>query len=168
MLDIFALYLRHLYPLVPIIHRPSFSQNLLERRDERDEDFLAFLLRCVRSSAKLPVNLCISSLASYTLIQLPISISSAHFTLYDKLHKRCHLASRKLQAQSYAAPKLIHVLTSYCDHIYLGSTGQGKTIQANIMLAKAIQLAFAHSNSLSFLTWSTSAGRSYSASSRML
>ncbi|KAJ9144166.1 Fungal Zn(2)-Cys(6) binuclear cluster domain family protein [Pleurostoma richardsiae] len=37
-------YLRHLYPLIPIIHRPSFRRDLMNDRDLNDKVFLGLLL----------------------------------------------------------------------------------------------------------------------------
>ncbi|EIW65878.1 hypothetical protein TREMEDRAFT_66245 [Tremella mesenterica DSM 1558] len=39
-----SLFLQYLYPLLPLVHRPTFSENLATRRDLRDIDFRALLL----------------------------------------------------------------------------------------------------------------------------
>jgi hypothetical protein len=38
------LYHEHLYPLLPIIHWPTYSQDLVSRRDRHDETFRIFLM----------------------------------------------------------------------------------------------------------------------------
>nr|KIR83224.1 hypothetical protein I308_06565 [Cryptococcus tetragattii IND107] len=38
------LYFNHLYPIVPVVHRPSFMTDLGHRRDHRDRKFLALAL----------------------------------------------------------------------------------------------------------------------------
>jgi hypothetical protein len=39
-----SLFLQYLYPLLPLVHRPTFAENLATRRDLRDTDFRALLL----------------------------------------------------------------------------------------------------------------------------
>lgn len=123
-LSIVSLYFHYLWPLLPIVHRPTFSHDLLNRRDERDEAFLAFVL----------------SLTSYTLIQCPRTAIPAPWTVYRKLHRICHLTSRRMQPRVYDPPQLLHVNTLYCDHIYLGTVG--KTNAANAVLAEAVRVAY--------------------------
>ncbi len=123
-LAIVSLYFHYLWPLLPIVDRPTFSHDLLNRRDERDDTFLAFVL----------------SLASYTLIQCPRTVIPAPWTVYRRLHRICHLTSRRMQPRVYDPPQLLHVNTLYCDHIYLGTVG--KTNAANAVLAEAVRVAY--------------------------
>jgi hypothetical protein len=37
-------YLEHLYPLIPVVHRPTFRRDLCENRDLYDEDFFGLIL----------------------------------------------------------------------------------------------------------------------------
>ena len=39
-----SLFLRYLYPLEPLVHRPTFAHDLATRRDKVDSDFRALLL----------------------------------------------------------------------------------------------------------------------------
>jgi hypothetical protein len=39
-----SLFLQYLYPLLPLVHRPTFAEHLATRRDLRDTDFRALLL----------------------------------------------------------------------------------------------------------------------------
>ncbi|KIR59192.1 hypothetical protein I314_04705 [Cryptococcus bacillisporus CA1873] len=39
-----SLYLKHQHPLLPLVHRPSFAQDVLHRRDRVDEAFRGLLL----------------------------------------------------------------------------------------------------------------------------
>ena len=39
-----SLFLKYLYPLMPIVHRPTFAENLATRLDIRDPSFRALLL----------------------------------------------------------------------------------------------------------------------------
>lgn len=123
-LSIVSLYFHYLWPLLPIVDRPTFSHDLLNRRDERDEAFLAFVL----------------SLTSYTLIQCPRTVIPAPWTVYRRLHRICHLSSRRMQPRVYDPVQLLHVNTLYCDHIYLGTVG--KTNAANAVLAEAVRVAY--------------------------
>lgn len=123
-LAIVSLYFHYLWPLLPIVDRPTFSHDLLNRRDERDEAFLAFVL----------------SLTSYTLIQCPRTVIPAPWSVYRRLHRICHLTSRQMQPRRYDPPQLLHVNTLYCDHIYLGTVGNVNA--ANAVLAEAVQVAF--------------------------
>lgn len=43
-LSVIAIYFQHLYPLMPLVHRPTFAYDLINRRDEKDQAFLAFVL----------------------------------------------------------------------------------------------------------------------------
>ncbi|KAJ1042091.1 hypothetical protein NDA11_003768 [Ustilago hordei] len=123
-LSIVSLYFHYLWPLLPIVHPPTFTHHLLNRRDERDDAFLAFIL----------------SLTSYTLIQCPRSVVPAPWSMYRRLHRICHLTSRRMQPRVYDPPRLLHVNTLYCDHIYLGTVG--KTNAANAVLAEAVRVAY--------------------------
>ena len=141
-LSVIALYFHHLYPLLPMVHRPTFSHDLVSRRDEVDEDFLAFVL----------------SLTAYTLVQAPRSVVPAPWTYFRRLHRLCHLTSRRMQQRKYDPAKIIHLCTLYCDHvsarngkrvesigspvtqIYLGSTGLNNA--ANAVLGEAIRTCY--------------------------
>ena len=39
-----SLFLQYLYPILPLVHRPTFAEHLATRRDLRDTDFRALLL----------------------------------------------------------------------------------------------------------------------------
>ncbi|CAO1616363.1 unnamed protein product [Sympodiomycopsis kandeliae] len=126
-LSIISLYFHHLYPLMPIVHQPSFSHDLISRRDERDGDFLSFVM----------------SLTAYTLIQCPRSVIPSPWPFYRKLHQICHLTSRRMQLERYSsgeAPNLTHCATLYTTHIYLGSTG--RTFAANAIHGELVRTAF--------------------------
>ncbi|GAC93641.1 hypothetical protein PHSY_001206 [Pseudozyma hubeiensis SY62] len=123
-LAIVSLYFHYLWPLLPIVDRPSFSHDLLNRRDERDHAFFAFVL----------------SLTSYTLIQCPRTVIPAPWSVYRRLHRICHLTSRRMQPRVYDPPQLLHVATLYCDHIYLGTVG--KINAGKAVLAEAVRVAY--------------------------
>ncbi|PWN20050.1 hypothetical protein BCV69DRAFT_313250 [Microstroma glucosiphilum] len=126
-LSVISLYFHHLYPLMPIVHQPSFSHDLITRRDERDDDFLSFVL----------------SLTAYTLIQCPRSVIPAPWPFYRKLHQICHLTSRRMQLDRHShgfEPNLTVCATLYTTHIYMGSTG--RTFAANAVHGELVRTAF--------------------------
>lgn len=46
-----SLFLQYSYPILPLVHRPTFSEHLATRRDLRDSDFRALLLSIGESPA---------------------------------------------------------------------------------------------------------------------
>ncbi|OWZ26826.1 hypothetical protein C347_06473 [Cryptococcus neoformans AD2-60a] len=117
-------YHTHLYPLLPVMHWPTFLQLLMSREDERSQTWRAYLL----------------SLVAYSIIQLPRSaLSFLEVPTFRHLHRRCHAASVALQNCSYKVVTVTDIATLYCDHIYLSTLGS--TTAANVALAKAIRLA---------------------------
>lgn len=48
-----SLFLKYLYPLLPLVHRPTFAEHLATRRDLRDTDFRALLLSIGESPSPL-------------------------------------------------------------------------------------------------------------------
>lgn len=48
-----SLFLQYLYPLLPLVHRPTFAEHLATRRDLRDTDFRALLLSIGASLSQL-------------------------------------------------------------------------------------------------------------------
>lgn len=55
-----SLHLRFQHALVPLVHKPTFAQDILNRRDENDEAFRALLLSigtCLRVRERLPLTL---------------------------------------------------------------------------------------------------------------
>lgn len=126
-LSIISLYFHHLWPLMPIVHQPTFSFDLLTRRDERDSDFLCFVL----------------SLTAYALIQCPRSVIPAPWPFYRKLHQICHLTVRRMQLDRHTTadpPSLTQCATLYTTHIYMGSTG--RTFAANAIHGELVRTAF--------------------------
>ncbi|WVQ69634.1 uncharacterized protein L199_007854 [Kwoniella botswanensis] len=114
-------YHTHLYPLLPVLHWPTFLQRLMSREDERSRSWRAFLL----------------SLVAYSIIQLPRSaLSFVEMSALRHLHRRCHAGSVALQNRSY---KTVTINDIACDHIYLSTLG--RTTAANVALSKAIRLA---------------------------
>lgn len=122
-----SLFLRYLYPLEPLVHRPTFSHDLATRRDKVDSDFRALLL----------------SIVTYVISQLPTSrLVSEAFDVDElkRLQRRCHRACRALQRTYYGATNLVQITTIIFETFYLLSIGLGHTAAGR--LGQAIQLAF--------------------------
>jgi hypothetical protein len=48
-------YLEFLYPLIPVVHRPSFRHDLLRNRDVNDKDFLVLIISlCAVTVGNMP------------------------------------------------------------------------------------------------------------------
>ncbi|OWZ27304.1 hypothetical protein C356_06720 [Cryptococcus neoformans c45] len=125
LLTFVGLYHERLYPRLPIVHWPSFSQHLVSRRDKTNVPFRAFLL----------------SLMAYAVLQLPSSVipdECRHLDLHA-LHNNCSQSSRRLRPDLYHSPELEFVCAMYCDYVYLRSLEQ--TVAAEITLAQAMRLA---------------------------
>lgn len=66
-------YLMYIYPLIPVVHRPSFCFALNEDRDKDDDDFLGLLVAlCAIVVALLP-----SKYESYRRLDLSMTVSRA-------------------------------------------------------------------------------------------
>ncbi|WRT66016.1 uncharacterized protein IL334_002967 [Kwoniella shivajii] len=122
-----ALFLKYLYPLLPLVHRPTFSEQLAIRRDLIDTDFRALLL----------------SIVAYVISQLPTSrLVNDQFDIdsLKRLQRRCHRACKALQRTYYGPTSSTQISTIIFDTFYLLSIGLGHT--AGARLGQAIQLAY--------------------------
>ncbi|WWC95031.1 hypothetical protein V866_001883 [Kwoniella sp. B9012] len=122
-----ALFLRYLYPLMPLVHRPTFAEQLATRRDLVDKDFRALLL----------------SIVAYVISQLPTSrLVNEKFDIeaLKSLQRKCHRTCRALQRTCYGPTTCTQISTIIFDTFYLLSIGLGHTASAR--LGHAIQLAF--------------------------
>ncbi|OCF36130.1 hypothetical protein I317_06884 [Kwoniella heveanensis CBS 569] len=122
-----ALFLRYLYPLLPLVHRPTFAEQLATRRDLVDTDFRALLL----------------SIVAYVISQLPTSrLVNDQFDIegLKRLQRRCHRTCKALQRTYYGPTSCTQIATIIFDTFYLLSIGLGHT--AGARLGQAIQLAY--------------------------
>jgi hypothetical protein len=91
-----SLYLQFLYPLLPLVHRTTFAQNLISRLDLRDTDFRALLL----------------SIVAFTISQLPTSrLTTDAFDVegLKQLQRRCHRTSQALQRTYHGQVSLTQI-----------------------------------------------------------
>ncbi|KAL7420962.1 hypothetical protein Q5752_003846 [Cryptotrichosporon argae] len=122
-----SLYLQYLWPLLPLVHRPTFAENLATRLDLRDTDFRALLL----------------SIVAYTISQLPTSrLVTDKLEVEDlkRLQRRCHRTSQALQRTYHGQVSLTQICIIIFDQFYLLSIGLAHTAAAR--LGQAVQLAF--------------------------
>ncbi|KLT40106.1 hypothetical protein CC85DRAFT_162721 [Cutaneotrichosporon oleaginosum] len=122
-----SLYLQHQWPLLPLVHRPTFSENLATRLDLRDTDFRALLL----------------SIVAFTISQLPTSrLTTEQFDVegLKRLQRRCHRTSQLLQRTYTGQVTLTQICIIIFDNFYLLSIGLTHTAAARLGLA--VQLAF--------------------------
>ncbi|WVQ93818.1 hypothetical protein IAU59_000896 [Kwoniella sp. CBS 9459] len=122
-----ALFLRYLYPILPLVHRPTFAEQLATRRDLVDTDFRALLL----------------SIVAYVISQLPTSrLVNDQFDIegLKRLQRRCHRTCKALQRTYYGPTSCTQIATIIFDTFYLLSIGLGHT--AGARLGQAIQLAY--------------------------
>lgn len=130
-----SLYLQYLWPLLPLVHRPTFAENLATRLDVRDTEFRALLL----------------SLVAFSISQLPTSrlvTDQLDVEALKRLQRRCHRTSQDLQRIYHSRVTLTQICIVIFDNFYLLSIGLTHTAAAK--LGQAVQLAFSlglHSDS---------------------
>lgn len=94
---IINLFFDFVYPLTPCVHKPSFMNDLHNRREERDPLFFALVM----------------STCASTLVQVPRSYLPLERPAVRKLAQICHEASRHISVASYDPPASIHVVIRY-------------------------------------------------------
>lgn len=122
-----SLYLQYLWPLLPLVHRPTFAENLATRLDLRDTDFRALLLNIV----------------AFTISQLPTSrLTTEQYDVegLKRLQRRCHRTSSQLQRTYHSQVTLTQICIIIFDNFYLLSIGLTHTAASR--LGQAVQLAF--------------------------
>lgn len=113
-----SLFLQYLYPLLPLVHRPTFAEHLATRRDLRDTDFRALLLSIGKSAINPgPVSIAAQAdhhTVTYVISQLPTSrLVNDQFDIEGLKHlqRRCHRTCKVLQRTYYGPTNLIQVTT---------------------------------------------------------
>lgn len=94
---IINLFFDFVYPLTPCVHKPSFMNDLHNRREERDPLFFALVM----------------STCASTLVQVPRSYLPMERPAVRKLAQICHEASRHISVASYDPPASVHVVIRY-------------------------------------------------------
>lgn len=107
-----SLFLKYLYPLLPLVHRPTFAEHLATRRDLRDTDFRALLLS-IGGSSLSSGGIC-SWTVAYVISQLPTArVVTAEFDIdgLKALQRKCHRTCKMLQRTYYGPTNLTQVTT---------------------------------------------------------
>nr|XP_019042855.1 hypothetical protein I302_08564 [Kwoniella bestiolae CBS 10118]OCF21785.1 hypothetical protein I302_08564 [Kwoniella bestiolae CBS 10118] len=119
-----SLHMRHQHALVPIVHRPSFAQDLLYRRDQKDENFRGFL----------------ASIGD--ICQSPMSLVGTHHTR-ERLKRilfRAHRFSRACQLRNSHQPTLPLLASVILDLISTQATDD--TTSTDLLAAEARRLVY--------------------------
>lgn len=110
-----SLFLQYLYPLLPLVHRPTFAEHLATRRDLRDTDFRALLLSIGQPvETTLVDSKKLTTLVTYVISQLPTSrLVNDQFDIEGLKHlqRRCHRTCKVLQRTYYGPTNLTQVTT---------------------------------------------------------
>jgi hypothetical protein len=107
-----SLFLQYLYPLLPLVHRPTFAEHLATRRDLRDTDFRALLLSIGESVTGASDRS--DTVVTYVISQLPTSrLVNDQFDIEGLKHlqRRCHRTCKVLQRTYYGPTNLVQVTT---------------------------------------------------------
>lgn len=122
-----SLFLKDQHCLVPVVHKPTFSQDVLNRRDRRDEAFRGLLC----------------SIVAYTICQNPISTMTQAYErprLVTMLH-RCSKAADTIRHRQRMTPSLVLLASTILDWITAQAVGNPQV--CDIHAAEATRLAHA-------------------------
>ncbi|WWD01551.1 hypothetical protein V866_008496 [Kwoniella sp. B9012] len=117
-----SLHMRRQHALVPIVHRPSFAQDLLHRRDQKDENFRGLL----------------ASIVAY----VPMSLVGTHHTR-ERLKRilfRAHRFSRACQLRNSHQPTLPLLASVILDLISTQATED--TTSTDLLAAETRRLVY--------------------------
>ncbi|AAW45173.2 expressed protein [Cryptococcus deneoformans JEC21] len=98
-----SLYLKYQHPLLPLVHRPTFAQDVLHRRDRIDEAFRGLLL----------------SIVAYTICHTNASMLEQRMdrARQETLFRRCQRGSRMIQIRHQMKPSLVILASTILDWI---------------------------------------------------
>lgn len=122
-----SLFLREHHCLVPLVHKPSFAQDVVSRRDRRDEGFRGLLC----------------SMVAYVICQSPISIM---IDLYDRpklvsLLHRCTKAADIIRKRQAMNPSLVLLASTVLD--WIAAQAVGKPQLCDALIAETTRLSHA-------------------------
>ncbi|ORY30802.1 hypothetical protein BCR39DRAFT_528419 [Naematelia encephala] len=123
-----SLFMKHQHSLVPLIHRPTFAQDVLHRRDKTDEVFRGLLF----------------SLITYTICQIPATLQNPDMTRKElvSLVYQCQMASRTVQIRHQAQPSLVLAASVFLDLVSSYATTPNGPL-SSILSSEASRLVFA-------------------------
>lgn len=122
-----TLFLKDHHCLVPLVHKPSFSQDVLNRRDRRDEAFRGLLC----------------SMVAYAICQSPISIM---IHTYDRprlvsMLQKCTRAAETIRQRQRMNPSLVLLASTVLDWIAAQAVGKPQLCEA--LIAETARLSHA-------------------------
>ncbi|KAL1412559.1 hypothetical protein Q8F55_000306 [Vanrija albida] len=123
----FKMYLTCQHCLVPLIHKPTFSQDVLKRRDREDESFRGLLY----------------SIIAFTICQCPMSNMTG---VYDRPHlvvmlHRCTKAAEAIRHRQRLNPSLPLITSTILD--WITAQAVGKPQVCDLLVAETTRLAHA-------------------------
>jgi hypothetical protein len=109
-----TLFLDYEHAILPLIHKPTFSKDVITRRDKKSESFRGLLCsigesthlcRCCNRGT-LTNGICFS--VSYVICQLPKSKLTGEFTVpeLEALHAKTRAVSRAIQVKQHNEPSM--------------------------------------------------------------
>jgi hypothetical protein len=124
-------YLEHLYPLIPVVHRPSFRRDVCEDRDLHDGDFFSLTLGlCAVTVGTMP-----NRFKEYKTCATPL-----HFQNRTEMIRYCYDRVHCLRGHDYFENVNFHKwATSYLMGIALFQIGEHN--QARMIEVESMQLA---------------------------
>ncbi|AFR94585.2 hypothetical protein C343_02669 [Cryptococcus neoformans C23] len=98
-----SLYLKYQHPLLPLVHRPTFAQDVLHRRDRNDEAFRGLLL----------------SIVAYTICHTNARMLEQRMdrARQETLFRRCQRGSRMIQIRHQMKPSLVILASTILDWV---------------------------------------------------
>jgi hypothetical protein len=129
-------YLDYIYPMVPIVHRPSFLKALENDQDREDDGFLALII----SVAALVVATMTSRFKAYQSDRCPLKFSSRkeliHFCYQKVMGLRTSSYFDELNFQKFAVPYLF-----FAAFLQLGDHNWSRMLSVEAMqLARLLNL----------------------------
>jgi hypothetical protein len=105
----FSLYMRHQHALVPLVHKPTFAMDVLNRRDQRDEAFRGLLFSIVTYTLVYTAQIMSWSVLKRSICQCPINMMSKEYSRERLLSllEQCQKLSRLIHIRHTSRPSLI-------------------------------------------------------------
>ena len=109
-----------MYPLVPLVHRPSFMERFHSQDDHKDPVFLGLILSILAASLMQVSCLCVTALilSAHPNLQIPKDQIPVEAESISALAHRCHRTSRLVCLDHYDPPCLELVVLRFYDAVF--------------------------------------------------
>ena len=109
-----------MYPLVPLVHRPTFMERFHNQDDHKDPVFLGLILSILGASLMQVSCLCVTtlSLSAHPDPQIPKDQIPVEAESISALAHRCHRTSRLVCLDHYDPPCLELVVLRFYDAVF--------------------------------------------------